>query len=43
VAMGVDLAILPEAARDLVVAAALASILMNPLLFWMADRRMAAA
>lgn len=42
VAMGVDLAILPEAARDLVVAAALASILMNPLLFWMADRRMAA-
>jgi len=25
------------------VAAALASILMNPLLFWMADRRMAAA
>ena len=43
VAMGVDLAILPEAARDLVVAAALVSILMNPLLFWMADRRMAAA
>jgi CPA2 family monovalent cation:H+ antiporter-2 len=35
VAMGVDLAILPEAARDLVVAAALASILMNPLLFWL--------
>ena len=43
VAMGVDLAILPEAARDLVVAAALVSILVNPLLFWMAERRMAAA
>ncbi len=39
VVMGVDLAILPTAARDLVVAGALVSILVNPLLFRLLDAR----
>ena len=39
IVMGVDLAIVPPVARDLVVAAAMASILVNPLLFMFIDRR----
>ena len=39
IVMGVDLAIVPPVARDLVVAAAMASILVNPLLFRFIDRR----
>lgn len=38
VGMGVQLEIVPVGARDLVVAAALVSILINPLLFHLADR-----
>jgi CPA2 family monovalent cation:H+ antiporter-2 len=36
--LGVDLQIIPEAARDLVVAGALISIVVNPLLFMVLDR-----
>ena len=36
--MSVDLAIIPATARDLVVAGALLSILVNPLLIWAAGR-----
>jgi CPA2 family monovalent cation:H+ antiporter-2 len=36
--MGVDLGILPEAGRDLILAGALISIILNPLAFWLADR-----
>ena len=39
IVMGVDLAIVPPVARDLVVAGAMASILVNPLLFRFIDRR----
>ena len=39
IVMGVDLAIVPPEARDLVVAGAMASILVNPLLFRAIDRR----
>ena len=39
IAMGVKLAIVPSAAQDLVVAGALVSILVNPLLFHLLDRR----
>jgi monovalent cation:H+ antiporter-2, CPA2 family len=39
VAMGVHLEVLPSLARDLVVAGALASILLNPLLFRLANAR----
>ena len=38
IGMGVSLQIVPVGARDLVVAAALVSILLNPLLFHLADR-----
>jgi len=38
IAMGVDLDIVPAAARDLVVAGALVSILVNPLMLWAAAR-----
>ena len=38
IAMSVDLAIIPPMARDLVVAGALLSILLNPLLIWGAGR-----
>ena len=38
IGMGVSLRIVPVEARDLVVAAALVSILVNPLLFYVADR-----
>lgn len=38
IVMGADLHIVPAAARDLVVAGALLSILVNPLLLWAADR-----
>ena len=41
IVMGVSLDIVPDAARDLVVAGALVSILANPLLFWAADLRRA--
>ena len=41
IGMGVKLEIVPIEARDLVVAAALASILLNPLLFHLADRQKA--
>ena len=41
IVMGVSLGIVPDAARDLVVAGALVSILANPLLFWAADLRRA--
>jgi monovalent cation:H+ antiporter-2, CPA2 family len=37
--MGVTLEIVPEKARDLVVAGAMLSILANPLLFHLLDRR----
>jgi CPA2 family monovalent cation:H+ antiporter-2 len=43
IVMGVQLDIVPTAARDLVVAGALVSILVNPLLFYAVDRRAAAA
>lgn len=39
IVMGVDLAIVPPAARDLVVAGAMVSILLNPWLFHLIDRR----
>ena len=39
IVMGLDLAIVPPEARDLVVAGALVSILVNPLLFYLLDRR----
>ena len=39
IVMGVDLDIVPPVARDLVVAGAMASILVNPLLFRFIDRR----
>lgn len=39
ITMGLDLAIVPPQARDLVVAGALASILVNPLLFHLLDRK----
>ena len=39
IVMGVDLDIVPAVARDLVVAGAMASILVNPLLFRFIDRR----
>lgn len=38
IVMGVNLAVVPEAARDLVVAGALVSILVNPVLFRALDR-----
>jgi CPA2 family monovalent cation:H+ antiporter-2 len=38
VVLAVDLAIVPDAARDLVVAGAILSIVLNPLLFWAIDR-----
>jgi CPA2 family monovalent cation:H+ antiporter-2 len=38
IGMGVSLKIVPVEARDLVVAAALMSILINPLLFYLGDR-----
>lgn len=41
ISMGVSLAIVPAEARDLVVAGAMISILVNPLLFHLLDRRMA--
>jgi CPA2 family monovalent cation:H+ antiporter-2 len=41
ITMGVQLAIVPTAARDLVVAGAMISILANPLLFHLLDRRAA--
>lgn len=37
--MGVQLGFLPVDARNLIVAGALVSILLNPLLFWLIDRR----
>ncbi len=43
VVMGVSLEILPEAARDLVVAGAILSILVNPLLFFVLDKRLTGA
>lgn len=42
IAMGTSLQIVPEAARDLVVAGALVSIIANPFLFGLAGRLMAA-
>lgn len=39
IVMGVNLAIVPQVASDLVVAGAMASILINPLLFRLIDRR----
>ena len=39
IVMGLDLAIVPPEARDLVVAGALVSILVNPLLFYLLERR----
>lgn len=36
--LGVGLKIMPEEARDLVLAGALMSIVLNPLVFWFADR-----
>jgi CPA2 family monovalent cation:H+ antiporter-2 len=41
VGLGVSLALLPERARDLVLAAAIVSILLNPLLFAAVDRYLA--
>jgi CPA2 family monovalent cation:H+ antiporter-2 len=41
ITMGVQLAIVPSEARDLVVAGAMISILMNPLLFHLLDKRLA--
>ena len=41
ITMGVKLAIVPTEARDLVVAGAMISILVNPLLFHLLDRRAA--
>ena len=41
ITMGVKLAIVPDEARDLVVAGAMISILVNPLLFHLLDRRLA--
>jgi monovalent cation:H+ antiporter-2, CPA2 family len=41
VSLGVSLALLPERARDLVLAAAIISILLNPLLFAAVDRYLA--
>lgn len=38
IVMGVNLNIVPPEARDLVVAGALISILVNPVMFWAADR-----
>jgi len=37
-ALGVDLGILPPAARDFILAGAIISIILNPLLFWAADQ-----
>ncbi len=42
VVMGISLHILPREAKDLVVAGALVSILLNPLIFHLVDRRIAA-
>ena len=42
IVMGVNLTIVPPEARDLVVAGAMLSILVNPLLFHLIDRRFAA-
>ena len=39
IVMGLDLAIVPPEARDLVVAGAIVSILVNPLLFHLLNRR----
>ncbi|OHC43710.1 MAG: hypothetical protein A2092_17510 [Rhodobacteraceae bacterium GWE1_64_9] len=39
IVMGVNLAIVPQVASDLVVAGAMASILINPLLFRLIDRK----
>ena len=41
ISMAVQLSIVPEAARDLVVAGAMISILLNPLLFHLLDKRAA--
>ena len=43
IVMGVKLAIVPPEAKDLVVAGALVSILVNPLLFRLLDRKTQAA
>jgi CPA2 family monovalent cation:H+ antiporter-2 len=43
IVMGVALEIVPPEARDLVVAGALVSILLNPLMFRMTQRQKAAA
>jgi K+:H+ antiporter len=37
-ALGVDLGLLPEAGRDLILAGAILSILLNPLTFWAIER-----
>jgi CPA2 family monovalent cation:H+ antiporter-2 len=41
--LGVSLALLPAEGRDLVLAGAILSILLNPLAFWLADRSLANA
>ncbi|WP_137126407.1 YbaL family putative K(+) efflux transporter [Roseomonas sp. HF4] len=41
--LGVSLALLPAEGRDLVLAGAIISILLNPLVFWAVDRRLPAA
>jgi CPA2 family monovalent cation:H+ antiporter-2 len=41
ITMGVKLSIVPAEARDLVVAGAMISILLNPLLFHLLDKRLA--
>jgi CPA2 family monovalent cation:H+ antiporter-2 len=40
-ALGVDLGLLPVAGRDLILGGAIISIVLNPLLFWLADRVLA--
>jgi CPA2 family monovalent cation:H+ antiporter-2 len=41
-ALGVELHILPEQGRDLILGGAIISIVLNPVLFWLADRMIAA-
>jgi CPA2 family monovalent cation:H+ antiporter-2 len=41
--MGVNLGILPEAGRNLILAGAIISIILNPLAFWAADKLLARA
>jgi CPA2 family monovalent cation:H+ antiporter-2 len=43
VGLGVSLALLPTEGRDLVLAGAILSILVNPLVFWLAERTLPAA